>query len=164
MALILADTWGQNAGEAVSPRGTPLPRHAIPSDLPSYYATVNPGETSCGAIILPVTHWDGKNHNGGPTNEHYTQYAQVVVSEQSLKTLAAAGITPVGDVVYRNFHDCTEAARALNRAEHESYLAKYSNGQLSHVREWEQSAGDAQRVKDLCDHTPFCAESAAPKI
>lgn len=163
MTLILADTWGQKAGETTSARGTPLPRHAIPSGVPSYYAAVNPGEMPRGAIILPVTHWEGKNHNGGPTDEHYTQYAQVVISEESLRTLESAGITPVDGTVYRNLHDCAEAARTMNRAEHEAYLERYSAGRLSHVQIWDQSAGDAQRVKDLCERRPSCVNMAAPK-
>ena len=163
MTLILAETWGQKAGDTASSRGAPLPRHAIPSGVPSYYAAVNPGEMPRGAIILPVTHWEGKNHNGGPTDEHYTQYAQVVISEESLRTLETAGITPVGNVVYRNLHDCAEAARTMNRTEHQAYLEKYSAGQLSHIKEWEQSAGDAQRVKDLCDRKPLCTESVTPQ-
>ncbi len=157
MSVILAQSWEQTAQANAQTRGAALPRHAIPSDAPSYYSTTTPSQYVSGSIVLPVVHWDATDQNGAQTGDHYTQYAHVIISRESHQKLMNAGIVKEDTPIYDNFHDCVEDIKKMNMEAHEDYLMKYQKGALSHVAEWVQRTGIAQTVKDLCVPPTQCA-------
>lgn len=149
MSMILTDTWGETAGSAAEERGAPLPRDAVPVGTPAYMSTLAPGQAACGSVILPVNHWNGVDSAGQETGDRYTQYTHVIVSDESLKTLADKGIVSEETKIYHNFHNCREDIRHLNDAAHGQYLENYADGSLSRVRTWREDNSTAQTVMDI---------------
>lgn len=148
MGLILSQSWREHTASDINPRGTPLPRHAVPCEIP-YHSAIVKHELVAGSVILPVCHFTGLDSSGNETGHTHDVYGQVLVSSTGLQKLKEAGILDEESPVYKNMDECRTRINDLNMAAHETYLDGYGSGKFADIAAWRQEQGAAMRAGEI---------------